>query len=54
MKTDYGYHVIEILEKLDPEPATYEESRQEAEYDLRSTRSDRATASSLSWWQALN
>jgi foldase protein PrsA len=38
VKTDYGYHVIEILEKLDPEPATYEESRQEAEYDLRSTK----------------
>ena len=46
VKTDYGYHIIEILDKLDPEPATYEESRDEAEYDLKSTRA-RSTDSVL-------
>jgi foldase protein PrsA len=46
VKTDYGYHIIEILNKLDPEPATYEESREAAEYDLKSTRA-RSTDSVL-------
>lgn len=46
VKTDYGYHVIEILDRLAPEPAAYEESREEAEYDLRSTKA-RSTDSVL-------
>jgi foldase protein PrsA len=46
VKTSYGYHIIEVLDKLDPEPAVFEDYKDEATYDLKSTRA-RSTDSVL-------
>jgi len=38
VKTSYGYHIIEVLDKLGPEEAKFEDYRDKAEYDLRAYR----------------
>lgn len=38
VKTSYGYHIIEVLDKLAPEAAVFEDFKEEATYDLKSTR----------------
>jgi|GEM_PF-783514 len=38
VKTSYGYHIIEVLNKLGPEEAKFEDYRDEAEYDLKASK----------------
>lgn len=46
VKTSYGYHIIEVLDKLEPEEAKFEDYKDAAEYDLKSYKA-RSTDSIL-------